>query len=69
MKMAECKSTTWNKLLEIPTRAKTVKGQIEAIRKFTDCFAEMDDDEIEEYLASEWCTICEDGIVVWVDGE
>lgn len=68
MKMKDCQSATWSKLLELPTRAKTTAGLIKAVRDRTDFFAEMSDEEAEDFIDSEWCTLCDDGIVIWVDG-
>lgn len=36
--MKQTTSTTWKKMMEIPTKAKTVKGIIKAIKRHTDFF-------------------------------
>lgn len=67
MKMKDCASTTWKKLLEIPTHAKTTRGKVAAVRRQTDFFNDFSDDEVTDFLKSEWATICEDGIIIWAD--
>lgn len=69
MKMKDCNSSTWNKIFEVPTKAKTKKGQIAALRKHTGFFDGAVDADVLELLDSEFCTVCDDGIIIWVDGE
>lgn len=67
-KMSEINSSTWRKWIEAPTErpVETEEDIINAVKKETDC---MDDEEIREYIGSEWMTICMDGIIIWTDGE
>ena len=64
-KMKDVNSTTWKKLFEIPTRAKTIKGLVDAIMKVADCY--KDREEVEELLRSGWSTVCKDGVIIWMD--
>jgi hypothetical protein len=66
-KMEQETSTTWSKLYEIPTTAKTEKELVEAVKGYTDTYS--NDEEIIDVLNSEWATICIDGIIIWMDGE
>lgn len=63
----ETTCTTWKKMMEIPTRAKTVNGIIKAIRRYTDAFDDLTQEEMEEYVNSEWVTLCSNGVIVWED--
>ena len=64
-KMSEVTSTTWKKMLMIPTKAKTVKGLVKAVLKDTDMYDS--EEAVEDVLFSEWATICKDGIIIWMD--
>lgn len=65
--MKQTTSTTWKKMMEIPTKAKTVKGIINAIKQCTDFFNDMTQEEIENYVKSEWVEICSNGVIIWED--
>lgn len=67
MDMKDKTSTTWKKLFEIKTRAKTDRGIIKAIKRSTDFFAEMTEEEQTEFVQSEWCEVFDDGIIIWID--
>ena len=67
MKMKDCSSATWKKLFEVPTRAKTTAGRIKALKNYTDAYNDISSEEIAETLNSEWCTVCDDGIVIWCE--
>lgn len=66
-RMSEIKSTTWEKLFEVPTKARTVDGIIAALRNYTDFYNELSDDEMLDIINSVWTEICSDGIIVWED--
>ena len=51
----------------IPLEGKSNEELATAIMEYADCYNDLD--EVLELLNSEWVTICEDGIIVWVDGE
>lgn len=57
MKMKDCSSSTWNKIFGVPTKAKTKKGQIAALRKHTGFFDSAEDADILEFLESGFCTV------------
>lgn len=65
--MKQTTSTTWKKMLEIPTKAKTVKGIINAIKQHTDFFNDMTQGEMGNYVKSEWVEICSNGVILWED--
>ena len=65
--MRQTTSTTWNKMMEIPTRAKTTNGIIKAIKNYTDCFDNLTQEEMVEFVNSEWVTRCSDGVIIWED--
>ena len=65
--MSEITSSTWTKMLEVPTRARTLEDMIAALRKATDMYEDMSNEEMEELINSDWVEICSDGIIVWMD--
>jgi hypothetical protein len=65
MKMKNEKSSTWSKLFEVPTKAKTEKGIIKAIKRYADCYSNFTEEEMKELLESEYVTKCDDGIIIW----
>lgn len=65
--MKQTTSTTWKKMLEIPTKAKTVNGIIKAIKRHTDFLNGMTQEEMENYVQSEWVEICSNGVIIWED--
>lgn len=65
--MKQTTSTTWKKMMEIPTKAKTVNGIVKAIKRHTDFFNDMTQEEMENYVKSEWVEICSNGVIIWED--
>lgn len=66
--MAETKSTTWTKLLELPmTPGQLINSheRFKACQKLTDYFETEED--LNEILRTEWADICRDGIIIWAD--
>lgn len=63
--MRRTNSTSWEKLFEIPCNTLDQSDIVSAMRAYTDFFDDMDDDELESFLYSEWCTICADGVIIW----
>lgn len=66
--MAEVKSSTWSKLMEIPmTPGQLINSRerFNACRKLTDYFES--EEEMNEILKTEWAEICRDGIIIWAD--
>ena len=66
--MAETKSTTWTKLLELPmTPGQLINSheRFKACQKLTDYFES--EEELNETLGTEWAEICRDGIIIWAD--
>lgn len=68
MKMNECTSNVWHKLFSVPTKAKTKKGKIAAIRTHTSFFDDFSDADASKFIDSEFCTLCSDGIIIWCEG-
>lgn len=68
--MAEVKSTSWHKFLEIPCDTnESTESIMAAMRAYSDFFDDMDDEELANMLAGEWCSVCEDGVIVWADSD
>lgn len=44
--MKETNCTSWDKMMEIHTKAKTVNGIIKAIKNYTDCFDNLTQEEM-----------------------
>lgn len=68
MRMAEVKSTTWKKFMEIPMTEEQLadsKKRFAAARAYTDYFES--EEELNEILDTVWAEICEDGIIIWAD--
>ena len=65
--MKQITSTTWKKMMEIPTKAKTTNGIIKAIKNYTDCFDNLTQEEMVEFVNSEWITRCSDSVIIWED--
>lgn len=65
--MKETNCTTWGEMMQIPTRAKTTNGIIRAIKNYTDCFNNLTQEEMVDFVNSEWVTRCSDGVIIWED--
>ena len=63
--MSEVKSSTWAKMLEVPTKARTLAGVIAALRDAADIYKDASNEEMEELVNSDWVEICADGVIVW----
>lgn len=67
--MCEVNSTTWKKLFEISCDTSSDEKIIQALRKETDFFDDMSDEEIlKSCIDGEWGDVCADGIIIWMDG-
>ena len=67
--MCEVNSTSWKKLFEISCDTSSEEKIIQALRKETDFFDDMSDEEIlKSYIDGEWGDVCADGIIIWMDG-
>ena len=44
--MKETHRTSWNIMMQIPTKAKTTNGIIRAIKNYTDCFDNLTQEEM-----------------------
>lgn len=64
--MKETTSTTWTKIAEIKTKARTARGIYSAIAREIDPVP-FEPDEIEQCIKDGWIEICTDGIIVWAD--
>lgn len=65
--MKETNSSSWSKMMQIPTRAKTTNGIIKAIKNYTDFFDDSTQEEMVKFVNSEWVTRCSDGVIIWED--
>lgn len=65
--MKETTCTSWSKMMQIPTKAKTTNGIIKAIKNYTDCFDNLTQEEMVDFVNSEWVTRCSDGAIIWED--
>ena len=72
-KIVENTSTAWSHLFEIycNTKDMTPAKFAEILKKETDAYEDMTISELAEEISenTEWYNVCEDGLVVWVDGE
>lgn len=66
-KMEETNSTTWRKMHQIPTKASTTRGVIKAIVRHVDWFSGLTQEEMVDFVNSEWVTKCSDGVIIWED--
>ena len=64
--MRKTNSQTWTKLVEIKTKARTIKGICNAINKF---YGEefYEPDQIEKCIKDGWIEVCSDGVVLFAD--
>lgn len=73
MRIENCKmkdyTSNYGVVLEIKCDAKTEQEAIEQIKKQSDFFYGMEEDEIIDFVESDWISLFDDGIVIWVDGE
>lgn len=65
MKMKEVTSTTWTKIIEIKTKAKTPSGILRAIRCETDF--DFDYTDVLYGIETGFIEICDDGVILWGD--
>lgn len=78
-KIADLKPDCWNIMMRIPCETSSIQKIIDGIRAYTDFYdvyeETTDDDEatavgeIEESLRTGWISVCDDGVVIWIDGE
>ena len=62
-KMNELNSDARVKLFEIACDTSNSQSIVSAIVENTD----FTQDEAEEYIGTEWCEICKDGVVIWAE--
>lgn len=65
----EHESATWKKYAVISCDTSgNINDIISIIKKETDILEGMEEEEIEQFITSQWCEICKNGIIIWVDG-
>jgi len=65
MKMNEVKSSTWTKIAEIKTTAKTLTDIYKVICKEFDADLYEDDIAVADAIAEGYIRVCDDGIIIW----
>ena len=66
MKMNEVKSSTWTKLAEIKTNAKTLTGIYKAICKEFGVDFYEDESAVAYAISDGYIQVFDDGIIVWM---
>lgn len=75
MKIAETKCGIRHKLYELKTKDVTFSGFLKALRKainehyFKELYADYTEYQYEKDIKEGWVTVCDDGFVVWYEGD